>query len=110
MLCEVCYRLGVTEVYVDVKYASLWYMMNEVMNVLTSKFYENGDYVNCVLMHAHTLLTKWMKLITLKGGVLGWTLFMSWYEVFCSNLTISQDLPNVGWRMDNLHELRCGVQ
>ena len=49
----------------------------------------NDVYVQGVLTCTHKQLNECMKLSWVKGGVLGWTLFVSWDEVFSSNLTTS---------------------
>ena len=126
-----------SEEYVYVKHASVWNMMNEGMSLFRSQCYENDDYVKGVLTctNKHTL-NEIMKLMYLKWGlfgwysswvemkcldlptipivwkreILGWTLFVSWDEVFSSNRTISEDLSKIGWRMYTLRQLRCGVQ
>ena len=91
-----------------IKHASVWNVMKESISMSRDQCNKNGYCMKCVF--THTYLNNWLMIMNENGEGLGWTLFVSWDELFCSNLTISQDLYNVGWRVYNIRDLRCGVQ
>ena len=82
--------------------------MNEGLSMYQIERNWNDAYVQGKLIFTHTVTLESMNKAKLSQRGFG-ALFVSWDEVFSSNLTTSYELSQIDRRMNSLRELKCGV-